>query len=846
MRRLLERPVFPSEEQTQRAAMIHTIAWSTMKVVPPVMVAIMIVLPGALVRGPIVIAFVTLLGLLLLVVNQRGHTRAAALLLVGGLLLLITALSFTSGGFQSPVLTGFLVVILIAGLLLGDRAGMLTGLLCVAIGLALAIAQRFEVLPPSAVHHTSMSLWLGNVLFIALIIVVQRLAGRVMRNALYRAEAELAERSRAEQRLQLALEAGEISVWDRSLSTHEVIGDERLFELYGVPATPDKVVSQDVWAAHIHPDDFEAQQSALGGLAGKPGRARTEFRIVRPDGTTRHIQAAAATVLDDTGKAVSIVGMNIDITDQKLAERERERLVHDLKERVKELGLLHATARLLQTERPFNRELLADLVPLLPGGWQYPECCEARIAYGELAVTTPGWRITPWMQSQTFGDRGMIEVAYLEPRPLEAEGPFLAEERALLTSLTEMLGVYLDRQRAAEERVRLESQLRQSHKMEALGTLAGGIAHDFNNILAAISGNAQLALDDLADHPARESVVEIGEAGQRAADLVRRILVFSRRKETQRRVIALQPVTEEAMRLLRASLPAMVQIRTAYAPHLPPVLADSTEVHQIIMNLGTNAGHALGDAGGVLTVSVDQIEIDESSEVRSAELQAGSYVRITVSDNGCGMSDDIVQRIFEPFFTTKGPERGTGLGLSVVHGIVRSHKGAITVQSQPGLGTTIRVYFPAVAAVAETRRASVKMVRANGECVMHVDDEAPLVHMMTRLLERLGYTAAGFTDAQLALEAFRANPHRFHAVVTDMAMPEMTGRELAREMLAIRPELPIALMSGYLTKEDGEEAVRAGIRTVLEKPCQIEEIALAVHGLVSSAHYSTAPQEQAP
>ena len=574
----------------------------------------------------------------------------------------------------------------------------------------------------------------------------------------------------------------------------------------------------------------------LRQLAAGAQRLKAEYGIQRYDnGKRRDFEAAASALLDDRGQPSHVVGMIVDVTDRKDAERERERLVHDLGERVKELRLLHTAAKLLQNDRPFNRGVLEELVAHLPPAWMHPQICAGRIAYQDIDVTTTGWRDSPWRQSATFATsagKGMVEVVYLEERPPEIEGPFLTEERALINSLAEMLAAYIERDIAERQRRGLESQLRQSQKMEALGTLAGGIAHDFNNILTALSGNVALALADTADgHPSRTSLDEIAKASARATDLVKRILLFSRRQESERKVVHLEPVIEEALKLLRVSLPPKVQVTSKYAPDVPHVSADTGQIHQILMNLGTNAGHAMGATGGVLSVDVDRITIGDVITAPSADLQPGQHARITVRDTGTGMSREILDRLFEPFFTTKG-HAGTGLGLSVVHGIVHDHGGAIVVESELGRGTAFRIYLPATtSAVMEARPEATLAILGSGQHVMYVDDEEALVFLMTRVLRRLSYRCTGYSDPDAALQAFRSDPHGFDAVITDMSMPGMTGLELASALAHIRPGIPVALASGYTPSEldttaDGSIIVR------ITKPTSMEDVGRALREML--------------
>jgi PAS domain S-box-containing protein len=378
-------------------------------------------------------------------------------------------------------------------------------------------------------------------------------------------------------------------------------------------------------------------------------------------------------------------------------------------------------------------------------------------------------------------------------------------------------------------------QLR-SQKLEGLGTLAGGIAHDFNNILLAINGNAKLAAEDLAEnHPARASLTEITKAGARAADLVRRILAFSRPQEFKRETLNLQSVVEEALKLLRASLPATIEFRTHFSESLPPVVADSSQIHQIVVNLATNAAHAIGMKAGCIEFRTDSLRLHENSAELIPELQPNTYVCLHVKDNGSGMDRAIIDQIFDPFFTTKQIGEGTGLGLSVVHGIMAKHGGAVRVYSELGKGTIFHLYFPASSSPVVSKQAPIeKALRGRNEHILCVDDEEGLVFLGKRLLERLGYVVTGHTDARRALEEFRAHPQIFHAVVTDMAMPGMSGLEFARELLAIRPDVPIVMTSGYVRPEDQQKALRMGLREVLLKPYNSDQLARTIDRVLHS------------
>jgi PAS domain S-box-containing protein len=376
------------------------------------------------------------------------------------------------------------------------------------------------------------------------------------------------------------------------------------------------------------------------------------------------------------------------------------------------------------------------------------------------------------------------------------------------------------------ERRQLEQRVRQSQKLDALGTLAGGIAHDFNNILSILRGNLLLIEADLPpDHPIAPAISEMSRACSRARDLVRQILTFGRQQEQDRKVIQLGDVVLEALKLLRSTIPANVDIRSRIAPDLPSVLADATQIHQVIMNLGINSSHAIGRAPGTITVDVDEAHIDANSAAHSPDLHEGHYVRLRFGDSGSGMTAEVLERVFEPFFTTKPQGTGTGLGLAVVRGIVKSHDGAITVYSEPGKGTQFHLYFPVVEGTsASVPKLATPPSQGEGQRILYIDDEDALVTLARRLLERLGYKVAGFSIPEAALAAFEAAPGDFDLVLSDLSMPGLSGIDVARRVLEVRPDIPVLLASGYVRNEDVEIARSIGVREIIWKPATINEM----------------------
>ncbi len=405
--------------------------------------------------------------------------------------------------------------------------------------------------------------------------------------------------------------------------------------------------------------------------------------------------------------------------------------------------------------------------------------------------------------------------------------------------LTVIMRDTTERVRAETARADLEAKVRQAQKMEALGTLAGGIAHDFNNILSVVLMNAELALPLVGPLPeAVQCLDAIARAGERARDLVRRILAFSRKQPQKRALMDLGPTLEEAGRFMRAALPAGVDLAVSIGSGVPRVRADATEIHQVAINLCTNAWQALGGKHGRIEMRLEGVFLKPSDVTSEPELHPGPYAMLSVSDTGHGMDEATRERIFEPFFTTKELGQGTGLGLSVVHGIVKQMGGAIDVHSRPAQGSTFRVFFPAGEPSAEKAapgQASAAAATGAGERVLFVDDEEPVARIAARILERAGFSVTCFFRPESALAAFRAAPDGFDVVVADLNMPGMSGIDLAHELRRIRPEVPLVLTTGNLTREMEVEADKLGVRRVLEKPYSTAELREMVTGLVRSA-----------
>ena len=390
----------------------------------------------------------------------------------------------------------------------------------------------------------------------------------------------------------------------------------------------------------------------------------------------------------------------------------------------------------------------------------------------------------------------------------------------------------LERKRTEEALRKSEKGLRQAQKMEAIGTLAGGIAHDFNNILGAVIGLTEMTLYECREASQRRRLEQIIKACDRAKNLVNHILTFSRQSDQERKPVDIGIIVKEALKLLRASLPSTISISSDIPSNSNTVLADPTQIHQIMMNLSTNAAHAMREKGGVMKISLEGVDIDSIALSSTPSLKPGTYVRLIVSDTGHGIDPAVIDRIFDPFYTTKKPGEGTGLGLSVVYGIVKSHGGTISVYSEPGIGTNFKVYLPRIETSAAIETKSIELIPGGQEHILFVDDEEVLAEIGREMLQYVGYTVTSRTSSIEALEAFRAQPSRYDMVITDMTMPNMTGVALAREIHRVRSDIPIIICTGFSEFINEAEAGRLGIQKLIMKPLFMKDLALAIRDVL--------------
>ena len=604
-------------------------------------------------------------------------------------------------------------------------------------------------------------------------------------------------------------ETGKAIRWNKAFSEISGYTDEEIQSM----KTPDSFYSGT---------DLERASTTIKEISIQ-GQGRVEMSLITKSGKEILTEYIASLVKDKKGNPKYIIAVGRDITERKQAENDLKSRTHDLGERVKELHCLYNISKIAEEVDLSLEETTQRIVNLIPPTWQYPDITCARIILRGKEFKTEDFETSVWGQTSdisVYGKRiGTVEVYYSEEKATDFEGPFLKEERDLIEAISERLGQIIERKQAEEEKQKLETQLVQAQKMEAIGTLAGGIAHDFNNILMGILGHADLAKMKLAeDSEAIDNLNQLKNAGNRAKRLIQQILAFGRMGEQEKIPLSLTPLIKEALKFLRSTLPTSIEIRDYIEADPGIIEADATQIHQIVMNLCTNAGHAMGEEGGTLDVKLIRVEVDRQTASQHHELHDGPHVRLTVTDTGCGMDSETLEHIFDPYFTTKEVGEGTGLGLSVVHGIVKTHGGAITVESEPEKGTTFHVYFPVIEKDAETQEEDEGPLPTGNERILFVDDEQMILDIGKGILGELGYDVITKKCSVEGLELFRAEPDRVDLIITDMTMPKMTGDQLARELMKVRPDIPIIICTGFSPKISEEQAKEIGIKAFAMKP----------------------------
>ncbi|HWL62716.1 MAG TPA: response regulator [Steroidobacteraceae bacterium] len=835
LRQLFAYPALPDEEDNLRARTLHRVAVGSLLITTLLLVVVSVIDPERWPRRLVSITATTAFIVTLIIINRRGHTGVASMMLMGGLVAVTSVNAMFSGGFVTPI--GYFMVFFVSlgGLLFRSRGVLLWTVLLGLLGLAIVAAGHYGITAGSGSYLTPFTTWLFVMMCMAMAALVHREVAGTLQSSLRRARAEIAVRRQTQDRLRMAIEAGNLNVWILDLRTRCFQADPSLQDPQPFSRAHSQPVPFGTWMERMHPEDRPAALTALQDVIdGKP-TLRVELRLYRADGSMRVIEVTGAVEHDARGAPGCVVGMNRDITERRQAEMEREKLVHDLGERVKELQLLHSTARLLQQRPASDRELFEQLVKMIPASMQYPHCCVARLSFRDTLVASPDWRETPWMltaQFQSTDGDGRIDIAYLQPCPENDAGePFMAEERALVSSMAELLHNYADLRKYQQDleglvdtrtRQMREARDEAERASRAKGDFLATMSHEIRTPMNAILGYAQLLRRDPAlAQRHHERLDAILSSGDHLLTLINNVLDMSRIEAGRTTLVPAPFDLRAALGELRAMFAALLAARNLELTFegvgsLPRfVTGDAGRMRQVLINLLSNA-LKFTQRGGI--------------HVQAACTSWGAQhlVSIAIADTGSGMSPEVQSRVFGAFEQSAlgASAGGAGLGLAISRELARLMGGDVVVNSEEGVGSTFTFSFLAGVAdqplPASARRVAGIRLPQPAPRVLVVDDQPDNLAITDEMLRGVGFTT------QLAAsggELLQAVPEwQPDLILMDVRMPGINGIEAISRLRAGGFGGPIVAFTASGLDRMATEARAAGADAVLYKPCKESEL----------------------
>jgi PAS domain S-box-containing protein len=628
---------------------------------------------------------------------------------------------------------------------------------------------------------------------------------------------------RSESLLARSQRIAKIGSWSWNLGTGEFIWSDEMYRIFGLDKETSRPSIKRLMHC-IHKDDRELVDKQMAEVQKGSRFFRIKHRVVRPDGEVRFILAEGEILPLESGEdSNQMIGMILDETERHEADEWAARLTTAIEQAGEAVAITDRYGRIHYSNSAFCDLVKMSREGVIGKGTELLERTNHDAAFYRVVWDTlragDVWSGRVAIKN-TDNALGYIDATVAPVKDASGE---IVDFVLVCHNVTEQLD--------------LERQLRQAQKAEAIGTLAGGIARDFNNILAAMIGFTEIALyEQEKGKTVKESMEQVLKAGMRGRELIKQLLVFGRRQTQEYRLVSMGPLILDLLKFLKSTFPSNIEIRHNVGKHSPIVLGDQAELQQALVNLCTNAMQAMPENGGVIYIEVNTRSVDASLAAKMG-MRQGPYVRISITDTGAGMDESALEHAFDPFFSTRKPERASGLGLPVAFGIIKSHSGTITVESEAGKGSTFHVFLPRVEAEADAEGDYPAARHAGHETILYVDDEEVIVDMVRHTLEQIGYQVTAVTDPSLALEHFLKEPKRFDLVITDQIMPGMTGTELAKVLLSLRPDIPIVLTTGFSESINAATARSIGIRAFVMKPLTRAELAETIRLVLENEEF---------